>query len=76
MPAARKALPRDDAENAEIAPTERSNPPAMKTSVPPQAMIPTGAAWKARLFMFAAVRNTLLVSESVMNSATNASTMP
>ena len=64
------------AENPETAPTDRSNPPAMNTSVPPAAMIPTGVAWNARFFMFAEVRNALLDSESVMNSAMNASTTP
>ena len=75
-PVCRKALPHMIAENPETAPTDRSNPPAMKTSVPPAAMIPTGVAWNARFFMFAEVRNALLDSESVMNSAMNASTTP
>ena len=48
----------------------------MKTSVPPAAMVPTGAVWNARFFMFSQVRNTLLLSDSVMKSATKAITTP
>ena len=66
----------DDPREPEIAPTERSKPPPMKTSVPPQAMIPTGAVWNARFFMFAGVRKTSLGSERVTNRATKATTMP
>jgi hypothetical protein len=62
--------------NAEIAPTDRSNPPAMKTSVPPAAMIPTGAVWNARFFMLSQDRKTSLEIERVTNSATNAITTP
>ena len=56
--------------------TERSKPPAMNTSVPPHAMMPTGAVWNARFFMFADVKNTLLESESVTNKAKKATTTP
>ncbi len=44
MPAPTNALPAMTAENDAIAPIERSKPPAMNTSAPPQAMIPIGAA--------------------------------
>jgi hypothetical protein len=62
--------------NDEITPTERSKPPAMNTSAPPQAMIPTGAAWKARLIRLSRVRKTSLASDSVTKSAMNATTIP
>ena len=75
-PVPRNALPAMIAPKPEIAPTERSKPPAMNTNVPPTAMIPTGAVWKARFFMFAHVKNALLVTESVTKSATNATTTP
>ena len=71
-----KALAAMIPEKPEIAPTDRSKPPAMKTSVPPTAMIPTGAVWNARFFMFCQVRNTGLEAESVMNSPMNATTTP
>ena len=44
IPAPTNALPAMTAENDAIAPIERSKPPAMNTSAPPQAMIPIGAA--------------------------------
>jgi hypothetical protein len=62
--------------NADVAPTDRSKPPAMKTSVPPAAMIPTGAVWNARFFMLSHVKKTGLETDRVMKSAMNASTTP
>src|SRR5206468_719059 len=66
-PAPANALAAITPEKAATAPTERSKPPAMNTSAPPQAMIPIGAAWKARLTMLARVRKTSLAIESVMS---------
>ena len=48
----------------------------MKTIVPPAAMIPTGAVWNARFFMFCSVKKTGLEIASVMKRATNATTTP
>jgi hypothetical protein len=59
-----------------IAPTERSKPPAMKTSVEPTAMMPTPAFWSRMLKRLSQVRNALLVIESVANSAMKAKTIP
>ena len=61
---------------AEIAPTERSKPPAMNTKRAAAAMIPTGADWNEKFFRFCAVKNTGLASERMTNSATKATTMP
>jgi hypothetical protein len=56
MPVSLKILAAVMPAKLEIAPTERSKPPAMKTSVPPAAMIPIGAVWKARFLMLSHVR--------------------
>ena len=61
---------------AKIAPTERSNPPAMMTSVAAQAMIPTGAHWSRMLIRFVHVRNTSDAIERATKRATKLTTMP
>ncbi len=62
--------------SAKIAPTERSNPPAMSTSVPPQAMIPHSEFWSSTLNRFTFVRNTLLLNVRKTKMTMKLATMP
>jgi hypothetical protein len=59
-----------------MAPTERSNDPAMMQRVAPQAMIPTGADWSRILSRLRLVRNLSLARLRVMKSARKERTIP
>jgi hypothetical protein len=60
---------------AATAPTDRSIPPATRTSVPAAAMIRIADCWSTRFSRLLAVRNGGLAIASPMNSATNGMTI-
>ncbi len=59
--------------SAKIAPADRSNPPAMMTSVAAQAMMPTGADWSRMLNRLRVVRKAGEAMLSATKSTTNVS---
>ena len=76
-PSPTKAFAAMTAEKAAIAPTERSNPPAMKTSAPPQAMIPIGCGLEREVdHVVPGQEDVARDRESVMKSAMKATTIP